>query len=116
MILRLVASFSQSMSPWRATAPHFVPKSLVTNMTKTCSNHTKPPKLIYNLSKRSINIKNSANVSTKLYNFDINRGELIWQPRPLLSVTLGAAKQVAAFPIQRIPSATRVAQRRSQQL
>ena len=72
MILSPVAPFSQSMSPWRATATHFVPKSLVTNMTKTCSNHTKPPKLIYNLSKRSINIKNSTNVSTKLYNFDIN--------------------------------------------
>ena len=72
MILRLVASFSQSMSPWRATATHFVPESLVTNTSKTCSNHKKTPKLIHNLSKRSIDIKNSANVSTKLYTFDIH--------------------------------------------
>ena len=72
MIPRLVGSFSQSMSPWRATATHFVPESLVTKPSKTCSNHKNTPKLIHNLSKRSIDIKNSANVSTKLYSFDIH--------------------------------------------
>ena len=35
MILRPVASFSQSMSPWRATATHFMPE--MTSFFRTCT-------------------------------------------------------------------------------
>ena len=31
-----MAPFSQSMSPWRATATHFMPKSTIINVSKTC--------------------------------------------------------------------------------
>ncbi len=71
MILRPVAPFSQSMSPWRAMATHFVPKTINISTSKTCPNHRKPHNLIHDLSKGSIDIKNSTNVSTKLCVFDI---------------------------------------------
>ena len=79
MILRLVDPFSQSMSPFRTTATHFVPKSIIIDMSKTCPNDKKPHNLIHRLSKWSIGIKNSTNVSTKLCTFDIHllQGELI---------------------------------------
>ena len=72
IILRLVAPFSQSMSPWRATATHFVPKSIIIDMSRTCPKDKKPQNLSHRLSKRSIDNKNSTNVSTKLHVFDIH--------------------------------------------
>ena len=82
MIPRLVASFSQSMSPWRIMATHFVPKSIVINMSKTCHNDKKPHNFIHSLSKWSIDIKNSTNVPTKTYAFDIHlpQGSLFDNP------------------------------------
>ena len=82
MILRLVAPFSQSMSPWWATATHFVPKSIIIDMSKTCPNDKKPHNLIHRLSKWSIGIKKSTNVSTKLHVFDIRlpQGSLFDNP------------------------------------
>ena len=82
MIPRLVAPFSQSMSPWRATATHFVPKTIDMNMSKTSPNSKKPHNLIHRLSKWSIGIKNSTNVSTKLYVFDVRlpQGTLFENP------------------------------------
>ena len=82
MIPRLVASFSQSMSPLRATATHFVPKTIDINMSRTSPNSKKPHNLIHRLSKWSIDNKNSTNVLTKLYVFDIRlpRGSLFDNP------------------------------------
>ena len=82
MILRLVAPFSQSMSPWRATATHFVPKSIIIDMSKTCPKDKKPQNLIHRLSKRSIDNKNSTNALTTLCVFDIRlpQGSLFDNP------------------------------------
>ena len=69
MILRPVASFSQSMSPFQATATHFMPKTKIFKILKTSQN---PDELTYNLSKVSIDIKNATDAHTKLCVFAIH--------------------------------------------
>ena len=59
MIVRPVAPFSQSMSPWRATATHFVPKTTIFNMFETSRNYENTYTVTHNSQELSISIKNS---------------------------------------------------------
>ena len=77
-----MASFSKSMSPWRAMATQFVPKSIDIDMSKMCPTYKKPHNLIRHLSKWRTDTKNSTNALTKLCDFDIHlpQGSLFDNP------------------------------------
>ena len=55
--LRLVAPSWLNISPWRATATHFMPKTSIFNISETYKNNEKPHNLIHYLLKLSIDIK-----------------------------------------------------------
>ena len=77
-----VASFSQSLGPFRATAIPFMPKIIT---MKTCNIRQKcqqPHNTTYNPSKRSMDLKNPTNAHRKVSVFDIRlpQGSIFGNP------------------------------------